>query len=227
MKVADSELLALVTGGTRGIGLGITKHLESNGWKVQATDRSDLDLEDRISVLQWTVSNLSLNPYLLVCNAGINIPKKIDSQTEEEFLRINQVNYLSNILLIKSVIPQMLKNGEGRVIFISSTYAQKSKEGRSAYSASKAAMEAFIRTCAIEYASHNILFNSIAPGFIETDLTLANNDEMQIREITNRIPIGRLGKPSEIAELVKFLGSPFNTYITGQTINVDGGFSIT
>jgi 3-oxoacyl-[acyl-carrier protein] reductase len=121
----------------------------------------------------------------------------------------------------------MEKNGEGRVVFISSAYALKSKEGRSAYSASKAAMEAFIRTCALEYSKQNILFNSIAPGFIETDLTLANNNATQIKELTERIPLGRLGQPVEIAELVKFLGSPSNTYITGQTINIDGGFSLT
>jgi 3-oxoacyl-[acyl-carrier protein] reductase len=121
----------------------------------------------------------------------------------------------------------MIKNGVGRVIFISSAYAIKSKVGRSAYSASKAAMESFIRTCAVEYSKQNILFNSIAPGFIETDLTFANNTSAQIKEITNRIPLGRLGKPIEIAELVRFLGGPSNTYITGQTINIDGGFSLT
>lgn len=151
----------------------------------------------------------------------------METQSEDEFLRINQANYFSNVLLIKSIIPRMVKNGEGRVVFISSAYALKSKEGRSAYSASKAAMEAFIRTCAVEYSKQNILFNSIAPGFIETDLTLANNNATQIKELTERIPLGRLGQPAEVAELVKFLGSPSNTYITGQTINIDGGFSLT
>ena len=227
MKGKEGELSALVTGGTRGIGLGTVEALRANGWKVFATGRNDFDLEDQASVSTWLSYNPDLNPYLLVCNAGINLPKRIEKQSEEEFLRINQANYFSNILLIKSIIPRMIKNGKGRVIFISSAYALKSKEGRSAYSASKAAMESFIRTCAIEYSKQNILFNSIAPGFIETDLTFANNNATQIKELTDRIPIGRLGQPVEIAELVKFLGSPSNTYITGQTINVDGGFSIT
>jgi 3-oxoacyl-[acyl-carrier protein] reductase len=227
MKINKIELSALVTGGTRGIGLGTAETLRINGWKVFTTGRNDFNLENQASVSAWLSSNLDLNPYLLVCNAGINSPKRIDAQSEEEFTRINQANYFSNILLIKSIIPRMLKNGEGRVIFISSAYALKSKEGRSAYSASKAAMESFIRTCAVEYSKQNILFNSIAPGFIETDLTLANNNATQIKELTDRIPIGRLGQPSEIGELVKFLGSPSNTYITGQTINIDGGFSVT
>jgi 3-oxoacyl-[acyl-carrier protein] reductase len=227
MKAHNGELSALVTGGTRGIGLGVAEALRSNDWKVIATGRSDFDLENKASVSSWLSSNSDLNPYLLVCNAGINLPKRIEAQSEEEFLRINQANYFSNILLIKSIIPRMVKNGEGRVVFISSAYALKSKEGRSAYSASKAAMEAFIRTCALEYSRQNILFNSIAPGFIETDLTLANNSATQIKELIERIPLGRLGNPIEIAELVKFLGSPSNTYITGQTINIDGGFSLT
>jgi 3-oxoacyl-[acyl-carrier protein] reductase len=227
MKAHNRELSALVTGGTRGIGLGVVETLRANDWKVRATGRSDFDLENKASVSTWISSHSDLNPYLLVCNAGINLPKRIEAQSEEEFLRINQANYFSNILLIKSIIPRMVKNGEGRVVFISSAYALKSKEGRSAYSASKAAMEAFIRTCALEYSRQNILFNSIAPGFIETDLTLANNNATQIKELTERIPLGRLGNPIEIAELVKFLGSPSNTYITGQTINIDGGFSLT
>lgn len=227
MKARNGELSALVTGGTRGIGLGVAETLHANDWKVIATGRRDFDLENKESVSSWLSSNADLNPYLLVCNAGINLPKNIDAQSQEEFLRINQANYFSNVLLIKSMIPRMVKNGEGRVVFISSAYALKSKEGRSAYSASKAAMEAFIRTCAVEYSKQNILFNSIAPGFIETDLTLANNNTKQIAELTERIPLGRLGQPVEIAELVKFLGSPSNTYITGQTINIDGGFSLT
>jgi 3-oxoacyl-[acyl-carrier protein] reductase len=227
MKAYEGELSALVTGGTRGIGLGVAEALRANDWKVVATGRRDFDLENKESVSSWLSSNSDLNPYLLVCNAGINLPKRIEAQSEEEFLRINQANYFSNVLLIKSIIPRMEKNGEGRVVFISSAYALKSKEGRSAYSASKAAMEAFIRTCALEYSKQNILFNSIAPGFIETDLTLANNNATQIKELTERIPLGRLGNPIEIADLVKFLGSPSNTDITGQTLNIDGGFSLT
>jgi 3-oxoacyl-[acyl-carrier protein] reductase len=227
MKAKEGELSALVTGGTRGIGFGTAETLRANGWKVFATGRKDFDLDNQSSVAAWLSSNPDLNPYLLVCNAGINIPKRIETQSDEEFFRINQANYFSNILLIKSIIPLMIRNGGGRVIFISSAYALKSKEGRSAYSASKAAMESFIRTCAVEYSKQNILCNSIAPGFIETDLTFVNNNATQIKELTDRIPIGRLGQPGEIGELVKFLGSPSNTYITGQTINIDGGFSVT
>jgi 3-oxoacyl-[acyl-carrier protein] reductase len=228
MSVHVANLNAVVTGGTKGIGLAISNLLRDNNWNVKSLSSGDFDLRNPKGFSEWVKESNPPTPYLIVCNAGMNNPKSIKEQSELEFQDINQTNFLSNIALIKYFLPGMIKNDfGGRVIFISSAFVSRSKFGRSAYSASKAAMESFIRSCAIEYANNRILFNSIAPGFIETKLTYKNNTDKEIEEITKRIPLQRLGIPEEIASLVMYLGSSQNSYITGQTINIDGGFSIT
>ena len=219
---------AIVTGGSKGIGLAITNLLRENNWNVRSLSSHDFDLRNPNDFSEWVKVSDPPVPNLIVCNAGINNPKSIKEQSEIEFQEINQTNFLSNMALIKHFVPKMIQNNvEGKVIFISSAFASRSKFGRSAYSASKAAMESFIRSCAIEYANDGILFNSIAPGFIETNLTRENNTSEEINEISKRIPLQRLGTPDEVATLVMYLGGSQNSYITGQTINIDGGFSIT
>ena len=219
---------AIVTGGSKGIGLAITNLLRENNWNVRSLSSHDFDLRNPNDFSEWVKVSDPPVPNLIVCNAGINNPKSIKEQSEIEFQEINQTNFLSNMALIKHFVPRMIQNNvEGKVIFISSAFASRSKFGRSAYSASKAAMESFIRSCAIEYANDGILFNSIAPGFIETNLTRENNTSEEINEISKRIPLQRLGTPDEVATLVMYLGGSQNSYITGQTINIDGGFSIT
>jgi NAD(P)-dependent dehydrogenase (short-subunit alcohol dehydrogenase family) len=219
---------AIVTGGTTGIGLAMKTLLEQNSWSVLSLGRSDFDMRNPNGFSEWISTRNVPAPNLLICNAGINVPQSIEEQSEIHFQEINQANFLSHKSMIKHFIPKMIQEEkEGRVVFISSTFASRSKFGRSAYSSSKAAMESFIRSCAIEYAKNGILFNSIAPGFIDTQLTRKNNTDDEIQEITKRIPIHRLGLPVEIARLALFLGSSLNGYITGQTINVDGGYSIT
>ena len=228
MSAQGNNLNAIVTGGTRGIGLAITNLLRNNDWKVRSLSSHDFDLRNPNDFSEWVKASDPPVPSLIVCNAGINNPKSIKEQSETEFQEINQTNFLSNMALIKHFVPKMIQNNiEGKVIYISSAFASRSKFGRSAYSASKAAMESFIRSCAIEYANDGILFNSIAPGFIETNLTRKNNTAEEINEISTRIPLQRLGTPEEVATLVMYLGGSQNSYITGQTINIDGGFSIT
>jgi 3-oxoacyl-[acyl-carrier protein] reductase len=228
MSAHGNNLNAIVTGGTRGIGLAITNLLRENNWNVRSLSSHDFDLGNPNDFSEWVKASHPSVPSLIVCNAGINNPKSIKEQSETEFQEINQTNFLSNMALIKHFVPKMIQNNiEGKVIFISSAFASRSKFGRSAYSASKAAMESFIRSCAIEYANDGILFNSIAPGFIETNLTRKNNSAEEINEINKRIPLQRLGTPEEVATLVMYLGGSQNSYITGQTINIDGGFSIT
>ena len=228
MSTKNETLSAIVTGGTTGIGLAITTLLEQNSWSVLPLGRSDFDMKTPNGFSEWISERDIPTPNLLVCNAGINVPQSIQEQSEIHFQEINQANFLSHKSMIKHFIPRMIQEEKmGRVVFISSTFASRSKFGRSAYSSSKAAMESFIRSCAIEYAKNGILFNSIAPGFIDTQLTRKNNTDDQIIEIMKRVPMHRLGRPIEIARLAVFLGSSLNGYITGQTINVDGGYSIT
>jgi 3-oxoacyl-[acyl-carrier protein] reductase len=216
----------LLTGGRGGIGSSIKDELISKGCSVVAPTSDELDLSSQIHVLKWIQANSDLEFDGLVLCAGTNTPRDFDEVETIEYLRILETNVNSNRLLIKAALPAMQKNRYGRIIAISSSYSTITRAGRSSYSVSKAALEALIRSVGLENAQNNVLANSVVPGFIETPLTLKNNDKFQIEKILERIPMGHMGKPSDVAKLVWFLMSEQNTYITGQSIRVDGGFSI-
>lgn len=217
-----SRPTAWVTGGSRGIGGAIVEKFEASGYQVKPLSTSDFDLRDRNSVLHFLAQNHNW-PDLLVLNAGINNPCRFELQSRESFDEILDVNFHANLELLRTIIPHMQEKGFGRIVVVSSLFAVRAKNGRSAYSGSKAALEAVVRHIALENAKFGILANMISPGFVDTELTRKNNNEKEIEIITNRIPLGRLASPSEIANVVAFLVSSDNTYITGQTINVDGG----
>jgi 3-oxoacyl-[acyl-carrier protein] reductase len=216
----------LLTGGRGGIGSSIKDELISKGCSVVAPTSDELDLSSPTHVLKWIQANSDLEFDGLVLSAGINTPRDFDEVETIDYLRILETNVNSNRLLIKAVLPAMQKNRYGRIVAISSSYSTITRAGRSSYSVSKAALEALIRSVGLENAQNNVLANSVVPGFIETPLTLKNNDKFQIEKILERIPIGHIGKPSDVAKLVWFLMSEQNTYITGQSIRIDGGFSI-
>jgi 3-oxoacyl-[acyl-carrier protein] reductase len=216
----------LLTGGRGGIGSSIKEELVSKGCSVIAPTSDELDLSSQFHVLKWIEANSDLEFDGLVLSAGTNTPRDFDEVETNEYLQILETNVNSNRLLIKAVLPAMQKNRYGRIIAISSSYSTITRSGRSSYSVSKAALEALIRSVSLENAQNNVLANSIVPGFIETPLTLKNNDKFQIEKILERIPMGHMGKPSDVAKLAWFLMSEQNTYITGQSIRVDGGFSI-
>lgn len=119
----------------------------------------------------------------------------------------------------------MKRKNSGNIINISSIWSKVSKAGRSVYSATKSGLDGITRALAVELGEYNILVNSIAPGFVLTNLTRKNNTDEQIDELMKQIPLKRLADPEEIANLVLFLISNKNTYITGQTIYIDGGFT--
>lgn len=216
----------LLTGGRGGIGSSIKEELVSKGCSVIAPTSDELDLSSQFHVLKWIEDNSDLEFDGLVLSAGTNTPQDFDEVETNEYLQILETNVNSNRLLIKSVLPAMQKNRYGRIVAISSSYSTITRFGRSSYSVSKAALEALIRSVSLENAQNNVLANSIVPGFIETPLTLKNNNKFQIEKILERIPMGYMGKPSDVAKLAWFLMSEQNTYITGQSIRVDGGFSI-
>jgi 3-oxoacyl-[acyl-carrier protein] reductase len=216
----------LLTGGRGGIGSSIKDELVSKGCSVIAPTSEELDLSSQARVLNWIEANSNLEFDGLVLSAGTNTPRDFDEVETKEYFQILETNVNSNRLLIKAVLPAMQKRKYGRIIAISSSYSTITRTGRSSYSVSKAALEALIRSVGLENAQNNVLANSIVPGFIETSLTLKNNDKSQIEKILERIPMGHMGKPSDVAKLVWFLMSEQNTYITGQSIRVDGGFSI-
>ena len=220
-----SATTALVTGASRGIGAAIAEYLKSEGWDVLTPSRSELDLAD-VESIQAYVSALP-EVFGLVLNAGINEPRLMQDIDDLTWQHIQETNTTSAFRLIKALAPRMAAASGGRIVAVSSAYSERTRSGRAAYSASKAALEALVRSTALEFASTGVLANAVAPGFVDTELTRANNDPATIAALLERVPVGRLATPEEIASTVGFLLSPSNTYITGQTIAVDGGWSIT
>lgn len=216
----------LLTGGSRGIGLAILQHFEALGFEVVAPTREELDLSSSQSVEAFLKAHKKAGFDVLVNNAGINEVSFIEDIREEDLLKTMEVNLLSPMRLLRGVVPEMKHKGWGRIINIGSIWGVVSKEGRATYAASKHGLHGVTATLSLELAPYNILVNTVCPGFTLTELTEKNNSPEQILQIAEDIPLGRLAKPEEIAEMVGFLGSEANTYLTGQQIVVDGGFSV-
>lgn len=185
--------------------------------------RQELDLAAPASVAAY-LSELEEAVDILVLNAGINRPDPLVKLSVENWSNTQQVNVSSNLVLLQGLLPRMAATGYGRVVAVSSVYAHRARLGRAAYSASKAAIEEVVRSVAVEYGPFGILANCVAPGFVLTDLTYQNNDAEQLKALATRIPVGRLAESKEIAVFICWLVSPENSYITGQSIAVDGGF---
>jgi NAD(P)-dependent dehydrogenase (short-subunit alcohol dehydrogenase family) len=232
-----SGLKALVTGGTRGIGLAIAEKLHENGTTVVVTGtREDSHISENflykaVNFLDHERTNdfidevREMNIDILINNAGINKISKIEDIDPNDFDRIQQVNVRVPFLLCQAVIPGMKKKSWGRIVNISSIFGKVSKEHRGSYSASKFALDGMTAALAAEVAKYGILANCISPGIIDTELTRTILGEKGMEKIISRIPIGRLGKADEIAVFVVWLASPENTYISGQNIAIDGGFT--
>jgi len=216
---------ALVTGGARGIGQAIVEALQAAGIEALAPTRSELDLSSRESIETWTSAHREIEIDILVNNAGINHLKRIEEigfpQLEEMF----QVNLFAAFRLIQAFAPGMASRGWGRIVNLSTIFAQITKAQRGMYSMTKASLDALTRSSAVEFGPGGVLVNSIAPGYVETALTYQNNTVEAIRVLESRIPLGRMAQPSELAKVVAFLVSDENTYMTGQTLVVDGGFT--
>jgi NAD(P)-dependent dehydrogenase (short-subunit alcohol dehydrogenase family) len=215
---------ALVTGGSRGIGSAIVGALRGAGMEVLAPPRSELDLLEPASVDRFLEAHRDAGISVLVNNAGINPIEALEEISAENWTRSLQVNLNAPFRLIQGLSPGMKADGWGRIVNISSIWAVVSKEKRISYSAAKSALTGLTRTSAVELAPHGVLVNAVCPGFVETDLTRANNPPEVLETIRQTIPLGRLAQPEEIARLVAFLCSGQNTYITGQSIVIDGGF---
>ncbi len=237
MKQELSGFKALITGGTRGIGLTIVKKLHDNGATVVATGTRQVahlpevflykavDFLDHETTNDFIEEVREMNIDILINNAGINKINKFEDIDPNDFDRIQQVNVRVPFLLCRAVIPGMKKKGWGRIVNISSIFGKVSKEYRGSYSASKFALDGMTAALAVEVAKYGILANCVSPGIIDTALTRGILGEKGMEEIISKIPIGRLGKAEEIAAFVVWLASPENTYITGQNIPIDGGFT--
>ena len=232
-----SSKTVFISGATRGIGQAISIALKSQGAKVIGSGTSaNKSLECLDEYIQVDFSDVNqiyscadrlrlIKPDILINNAGINVIAPFCEVVPEDFLRIQQVNVFAPFSLCQAVIPGMREKGWGRIVNISSIWGKISKEFRASYSASKLALDGMTLALAAECSAENILANCVAPGFTDTELTRGILDSNQINRLQMGIPLKRMANVDEIASFVVWLASPENTYITGQNIAVDGGFS--
>lgn len=240
-----TDKVAIVTGASRGIGEAIAKQLSSCGAKIILIARNSDQL---VAVKETIISNggiaesmagdvSNLNSIsevvtntidkwgridILVNNAGIARDNIIMRMKEDDWDSVMNINLKGCFNGIKSVARPMIKNKAGRIINITSVIGQIGNAGQSNYAASKAGIMGLTKSMAKELGSRNITVNAVAPGYITTDMTNELNDEVK-EQLKSSIPLGRLGTPDDVANLVCFLASDEAGYITGQTFNVDGG----
>ncbi len=232
----DSKKTVFVTGCTRGIGQAISKYFEEMGATVIGTGTSSnkpswvdqyesFDFSEMSSLKECCNFVSEVKPDILINNAGINQNNPFLKISIDLFSKIQQVNLLAPMLLSQAAIPAMLEANWGRIVNISSIWGIISKEYRASYSASKFALDGLTVSISAEYAKFGILANCVSPGFTDTELTSRMLPPQELAKILEGVPIGRLAKPFEIAKLVGWLASEENSYVTGQSIAIDGGFT--
>lgn len=234
---------AIVTGGSRGIGKAICELLLNLGCNVITTGtkinkKERIGVSERLEYLQLDfLDSKSIDSFInnikdyknidvLINNAGINIMESIDNLDKGNWDKVLQVNLTGPMVLTKTVSSIMKKNRGGRILNISSIWGVVSKEKRNSYSASKTGLIGLTRSEALDLAPYNILVNALCPGFTMTELTKSSLSQSEIASLSNQVPLRRFANVEEIARAAVFLCSDLNTYITGQTIIADGGFTI-
>jgi len=237
-----AKKIALVTGASRGIGRAIAERLAEDGFFVVGTATSDsgaeaisaflgengagkkLNVADAESIAEFikAVNDDIGTPAVLVNNAGITRDNLLMRMKDEEWNDIINTNLTSVFRMSKAVLRGMMKAKTGRIINISSVVGSTGNAGQANYAAAKAGMIGFAKSMAKEVGSRNITINTVAPGFIDTDMTRELSDDIK-NTLLAGIPLARLGEAKEIAHTVSFLASEGAAYITGETIHVNGG----
>jgi 3-oxoacyl-[acyl-carrier protein] reductase len=240
-----TDKVALVTGASRGIGAAIAEQLGKAGAIVIGTATSESGAEkitarfaeqgirgvgkvlnvtdaDSVASLLAEVTAEFGAPAVLVNNAGITNDNLLMRMSDDEWFDVINTNLSAVYRLSKGVLRGMMKARWGRIINISSVVGSMGNAGQSNYAATKAGVGGFARSLAAEVGSRNITVNTVAPGFIDTDMTKVLPEE-QKNQLLSRIPLGRLGAPEEIAAVVLFLAGDAGSYISGETIHVNGG----
>jgi 3-oxoacyl-[acyl-carrier protein] reductase len=216
----------LLTGGSKGIGKAIVDRFLCEGYIVHSPTRDELDLADNQSISNFVEKNKAIEFDVIVNNAGINDINFLVDVSQNEIDSMIQINLKAPILLLRAFVPAMKKNNYGRIVNIGSIWAVVSKKGRGLYSSVKNGLHGITNTLALELGEFNVLVNTVCPGFTLTELTQKNNSPEEINAISKQVPLKRMAKPEEIAEFVVYLCSDKNTYITGQKICIDGGYTI-
>ena len=229
----------LITGASRGIGKDIALKSKENGYIVLGTSTSKvgtkalekegihglvLNLNDSKSVKEF--SDILIKDHsdieILINNAGITRDNIVLRMSDEEWMDVLNVHLNGTFKISKTVLKFMLKKRWGRIINLTSASASIGNRGQANYAAAKAGVEAFSKSLAKEVGSRAITVNSVAPGYIETDMTEQISNTIK-EEILKQIPLSRFGKPEEVSELIEFLITDEASYITGQTIHINGG----
>jgi 3-oxoacyl-[acyl-carrier protein] reductase len=235
--------IALVTGGSRGIGKGIADELAAAGARVAVVARNQdraqaaaetlagtghagfgCDVSDDAAV-EALIKNVEeqLGPIeILVNNAGVTEDNLLVRITNEAWDRVLDTNLRAAFVMIRTVARGMMRRRSGRIINITSVVGITGNKGQANYAASKAGLIGLTKSVAKELASRSVLCNAVAPGFIETEMTAELNEATR-SALTGQIALGRLGQPTDVAAVVRFLAGPGASYITGQTLVVDGG----
>ena len=237
--------ITLVTGASRGIGAGIAKLFGESGSYVLGTATTQdgantithslnqdgskgegivLDVSDAeaVSKMMKDLKERDLLPSILVNNAGISLESLLMRIKDDDWKKIIDTNLSSAFYLCKAAVSGMMKNRKGRIINIGSVVGSIGAIGNAHYSASKAALLGFTKSLALEVGSRGITVNNIAPGYITTDMTKDIKSELS-DALMDKIPMNRFGSPEDIAKVALFLASESGSYITGQTIHVNGG----
>lgn len=231
----------LITGGTRGIGCEIAKAFHKLNATVVITGTNDTFSTDEFSAnyeklfinknSNWKNQIDSIiNKYngfdICINNAGINKVNRIEETNYEDLEDVILTNLSAPIYITSLISKKMIRNKKGSIINIGSIFGTVSKMGRNPYTATKSGIIGVTKTMAIDLAEYNILVNCVSPGFVDTQLTREVLGEEQMKIMSEKIPMRRLAKTQDITSIILFLSSNFNTYITGQNITVDGGFTL-
>jgi 3-oxoacyl-[acyl-carrier protein] reductase len=238
---------ALVTGASRGIGEAIAKRLAAEGASVLAAARTaadlervvgeiasaggkaralTLDLSDPASIEAGSKAALAESPVdVLVNNAGVTDDNLILRMSKESWDRVISTNLTGVFLLTSAIVKSMVRKRYGRIVNVTSVVGMMGNPGQANYAASKAGLIGFTKSIARELASRNVTCNAVAPGFISTSMTEKMTDEAR-QALSDRIPLGRLGVPDDVASAVAYLASEEAAYVTGHVLNVSGGLLI-
>ena len=228
---------ALVTGGSRGIGWKIAARLRDDGADVTVTGtgpngaRPDgthyraVDFTTESAVDAFVDALRGNAPDILINNAGVNRNAPFAEIDLDDFDAIHRINLRAPVALMQAVLPSMRQNKWGRVINIGSIWSKLARPGRASYAASKFGLDGITVAAAAEVAADGVLVNMVSPGIIDTELTRRTVDPERLKTLLADVPAGRLGQPQEIAAFVAWLAGPENTFISGQNIAIDGGFT--